>query len=273
MPAVKSIGEEAFSSCSSLSSVSMPSVTTIGLKAFWCDRSLTSIYLPSTLLLIEPEAFRECGLKEVILAPGEDELSFVSTGLARWFSGCPLKKLSVNRPMVYAKDYYGSKMYPFEGLHLDNLTITKTFTDDTFSADTVYSYVDSAYVGWNAKVVTLGHTTQELTAFPTTVESLTLECAAPPSVTSDMFTNSQYMYMVVTVPAGSLAAYQTADVWKNFWCLQESGIEHVLPDSTAGVFRVYNLQGVLVLTTEDAEAVNRLPKGLYIVNGKKTAIK
>ncbi len=270
MPAVTSIGVEAFRYCSSLTSVSMPAVTEIWNNAFANCESLISINLPSTVY-ISTGSFRGCtSLVEVILGPGEDELSFNGNS---YFTGCPLKRLSVGRPLKYYDNYEVSSVSPFRGKHLDKLTITSAFTDDTFEADTVYSDVESAYVGWSAKVVILGAKTQEITVFPSTAESLTLECATPPSVTSSMFTNGQYMNMPVTVPAGRLAAYQAAEVWKNFWCLQESGVENVLPDSTAGVYRVYNLQGVLVLTTEDAEAVNRLPKGLYIVNGKKMLIK
>lgn len=38
------------------------------------------------------------------------------------------------------------------------------------------------------------------------------------------------------------------------------------------VFTVYNLNGVKVLSTKDKNEVNNLPKGIYIVNGKKIAI-
>ncbi len=54
--------------------------------------------------------------------------------------------------------------------------------------------------------------------------------------------------------------------------VEDSGVEDVIDDQMPVTFMVYNLQGVLVLNTEDAEAVNRLPKGLYIVNGKKMLI-
>ena len=40
-----------------------------------------------------------------------------------------------------------------------------------------------------------------------------------------------------------------------------------------GIFRVYNLQGVKVLETEDASAIQNLNTGIYIVNGKKMLIR
>ena len=40
-----------------------------------------------------------------------------------------------------------------------------------------------------------------------------------------------------------------------------------------GIFRVYNLNGILVLSTENALELNNLAKGIYIINGKKYIIR
>lgn len=50
-----------------------------------------------------------------------------------------------------------------------------------------------------------------------------MEGAVPPAVEGDNFTKSHYMDATVYVPQGSLATYQSADVWKNFWDIQEIG--------------------------------------------------
>lgn len=64
-------------------------------------------------------------------------------------------------------------------------------------------------------------------------------------------TNKQYMDVEVKVPKGSLAAYQSADGWKNFWNLSEiddekSGIDAVISDETKAEIGRYNLQGLQV---------------------------
>lgn len=41
----------------------------------------------------------------------------------------------------------------------------------------------------------------------------------------------------------------------------------------AGIYRVYNLNGINVLTTKEASEINDLTPGLYIVNGKKVIVK
>lgn len=49
-------------------------------------------------------------------------------------------------------------------------------------------------------------------------------------------------------------------------------VEEVAVEAEEEVFNVFNLNGIKVLTTKDKAAVNNLPKGIYIVNGKKLAI-
>ena len=72
------------------------------------------------------------------------------------------------------------------------------------------------------------------------------------------------------VPEGSLAAYQTADVWKYFMKIKEydpTGIEDVVLDTESSNLPVYNLQGVRM---KDAD---NLPSGIYIQGGKKFIVK
>ena len=50
----------------------------------------------------------------------------------------------------------------------------------------------------------------------------------------------------------------------------ESGIESINDEKTFdGVYNVYNLQGVKILSTEATQDIHNLPEGLYIINGKK----
>lgn len=75
------------------------------------------------------------------------------------------------------------------------------------------------------------------------------------------------MNMNVYVPKGSLEAYQQADVWKNFWGLQEknlTGIETVVTDGSNTDNIIYDMQGRRL----------DVPKaGLNIINGKKVMIR
>ena len=67
---VVSIGNSAFSGCSSLTSVSIPSsVTSIGESAFSSCSSLTSVSIPSSVTIIEKRAFEKCSSLASITIP------------------------------------------------------------------------------------------------------------------------------------------------------------------------------------------------------------
>ncbi len=67
---ITSIGTEAFSSCDTLTSITIPSsVTSIGKNAFsWCG-SLTNITIPNSVTSIESSAFEGCGSLTSVTIP------------------------------------------------------------------------------------------------------------------------------------------------------------------------------------------------------------
>lgn len=85
----------------------------------------------------------------------------------------------------------------------------------------------------------------------------------------------------MTIFAGGLVPDIVADYNANtdpyyssyFLYFKEAGVESIIDEATDGVYRVYNLQGVKVLETQDASLLNSLSHGIYIVNGKKVYIK
>ena len=92
----------------------------------------------------------------------------------------------------------------------------------------------------------------------------------PASVYENSFGTINYIYTTLYVPEGSLAAYQTADVWKYFMKIKEydpTSIEDVVLDTESSNLPVYNLQGVRM---KDAD---NLPSGIYIQGGKKFVVK
>ena len=55
------------------------------------------------------------------------------------------------------------------------------------------------------------------------ITNISLKCTTPPTVGSYNFTNAHYINVTVYVPQGAIEAYQAADVWKEFWDIQEQG--------------------------------------------------
>ena len=83
--AVGRIGQEAFSCCTNLVSITIPNgAESIGGAAFYSCKALESITIPSSVKSIEQKAFAHCWhLKEVVIEPGLERIGLEA------FIGCP----------------------------------------------------------------------------------------------------------------------------------------------------------------------------------------
>ena len=87
----------------------------------------------------------------------------------------------------------------------------------------------------------------------------------------------QYKNVKLTIPAGSLAAYQEDGVWKSFLNMEEkesTGIGNV--ENAEGNISVYNMAGQLVksVNANGGRMKMSLPRhGIYIVKAGSLAVK
>lgn len=99
----------------------------------------------------------------------------------------------------------------------------------------------------------------------------------PPTCGAQALEDINKWNCTLKVPKGYTSAYQTADQWKDFFfmeefvsSLKETTINNVVPTHVD----VYNLQGVKVKEQIPVESLNNeLPRGIYIINGKKVMVK
>ena len=96
-----------------------------------------------------------------------------------------------------------------------------------------------------------------------------IECLStePQTITNGDFPTNVYTDALLLVPSGCKDIYAKAEIWKNFWNIEEydttsTGIANIsdpLPDKI-----IYNLQG---------HKLSKPQKGINIINGKKVLIK
>ena len=98
----------------------------------------------------------------------------------------------------------------------------------------------------------------------------------PPTVSySETFEGVDKSSCTLVVPKGSLEAYQQAAYWNEFQDIIESkedpdGLSVVLPEASDGSVGIFTLNGVRVGTERD---LSKLPKGVYVVKGRKVVKK
>lgn len=181
---VKEIKKKAFNRCDSLTNISIPnSVTTIGDLVFEYCCSITDITIPNSVEKIGYAVFSNCtSLKYVKI---EDSKTYLTgDDYKRQFDNCPIEELYLGRNTMDI------------GINLNNI-----------------------------KSLTIGNPVTNVDIYGTfnsSLETITLMCSNPPVIARrERFLSSNYVNSVVYVPQGTLAAYQVADVWKDFWDIQE----------------------------------------------------
>ena len=108
----------------------------------------------------------------------------------------------------------------------------------------------------------------------TSITQISSEAVVPPTCESGVFTDINKSKCKLIVPKNSLDAYKQAEPWKYFVLIEGSttGITNTVYNK-AGLADVYTIDGTRRLSKASTDEINALPKGVYIVNGKKIIIK
>ena len=208
-------------------------MTSIGNNAFRNCTSLKVLYF-------------EDGANTINLGRGEYYNSWGGYYLSLFYD-CPLETLYLGRNVSFDGSHS-----PFEGKRtLISVTIGNSVTsigDDAFRdcssltsvtiGNSVTSIGDDAFRDCSSLTsITIPNSVTSIgnKAFGgcDALTELIIAATVPPTVDSSNFDNSDYINMIVKVPEGSLEAYQAADVWKNFWDIQEEEIIVIETQPTA----------------------------------------
>lgn len=296
------IADYAFSGCC-LSSIDIPRNKTIkiGYGAFE-GNSFTSLSIPSNVTSVG--GFADCvNLKELLLEDGENYLKFGD------FHNCPIETLYLGRNIK--SDDVGIEIWKTANLTNVSIgnnvtTIPHYFFQDCTGITTISLPPNLTVINENVflrcsnlKSVDLPEnlTTISYSAFngcesltniilPVSVtgiggeafkgcnslKSVTSLNPTPPSLTSDTFDEDTEKNATLYVPIGSKNLYMISPHWENFYNIVEtdlSSINGVEIDKKGTIDAIYRIDGKKHLVTEKSV----LPKGFYIINGKKCLIK
>ena len=281
---VTTIGEYAFVACSSLTSVTIPnSVTTIGSGAFSDCSALTSVTIPNSVTTIGGYAFKNCSALTSVTIP--NSVTTISDGA---FGGCSsLTSVTIPNSVTTIEGEAFKSCSSLTSVTIPNSVTTIGWsTFDGCSALTSVTIPNSVTtIGGHAfadctnlQKVNIGNSvkTIRISAFNncTSITQISSEAFEPPTCDSYVFDGINKSKCKLIVPKYSLDVYKQAPQWEDFLLIEDSttGITNTVYNNS-GLADVYTIDGIKRLSKASTDEINALPKGIYIVNGKKIIIK
>ena len=286
--AVESVGTGCFANCSSLERVKIGSnVSEIGNDAFKDCPLLSDILIPNATKRIGDGAFSGCkSLSDVIIEDRSEPLAMGCNYSSPLFSDCPLDSVYIGGKITYGT----SSREGYSPFYRNTSLRTVVITD---KEDQIYE--NEFYGCSNLKNVTIGNGVKSIGnyafsgcsalegfSFGSSMESigneafsdctnltqLTSYAVTPPTCGIQALDDINKWNCVLKIPEGTNDAYMAADQWKEFFFIENlpAGINDIKQEIGENA-PVYNLNGTRVKNTKN------MPKGVYVINGKKVMMK
>jgi hypothetical protein len=199
---VTSIGDFAFEGCTALPSLTLPnSVISIGESAFSFCAALASIQLSNSLKTISESAFSPAGLVSLTIPNSVTNIGFGA------FNGCSrLVSVEISTALTAIGNQVFSSCTSLKSVIIPNSV--RNIEPGAFNRCT-----SLASVTIPNSVTTIGNG-----AFNrcTGLTSVTVNWLNPLVIDASIFFNVTLSNVTLNVPAGTLAAYQAAAIWKDF---------------------------------------------------------
>ena len=250
---VTRIGIDAFGGSEGLNSVTIPNtVTSIGSGAFSACWNLTSITIPNSVTSIESSAFSMCTSLPSVNIPNS-----IACIESNTFFGCQ-SLTSVTIPNSVTN--IGMQAF-MACISLTSVTIPNTVTSIGEGAFAACNTLKSIALPESLKI--LGNYAFKSCDNLITVINLS---KTPQNITDETFS----VYGTLHVLPGCKAAYETADVWKNFTIVEDA-------DQPAGVIAVNDLIAAIgkVENTEKSKAKIAAARFAYdaLTKGEQALVK
>lgn len=267
---VTSINRYTFAGCKSLTDLQIGSnVNTIATYAFSGCSSLPSIFIPKATTNIDDYVFNGCtSLKEVVMEDRDDDtvLALGSNGSNPLFYDCPLDSVYIGRNISYGKTSSNGYSPFYRNTSLRSVVITDRETE--ISENEFYGCTNLKNVSIGDGVTTIGNWAfsgcaaldnfsfgssmetigKEAFSDCTAMTKLVSHSATPPVCNTNALDDINKWNCTLTIPQGTLAQYQAADQWKEFFFIEEkdlSSVNNITMDdgSEQEIVATYDLNG------------------------------
>ena len=210
---VTTIGSYAFNLCTNLTSVNIPnSVTSIGNGAFSNCENLSMISIPNSVTTIGDGAFYGCSLTSVVIP---NSVTYLGKNA---FAYCGrLASVTLSNRVNSLEESVFSNCYSLTSIEIPNsVTSIKTSAFESSISLPIIEIPES--------VTTIGdHAFSECTS----LKRIYNNAVIPQIINGNVFEGIDKTACLLVVPWESITAYQTADIWKEFfitWCIADYGM-------------------------------------------------
>ena len=284
---VKSIETYTFSGCSKLEDMQIGSnVATINTYAFSGCTTLPVINIPRSVTDIKDYVFYECcGLKTVSIEDRKTALNLGHNGSSPLFFDCPLDSVYIGGDISYStSSSYGYSPF-YRNTKLRSVVITDKETEisenefygctnlkNVSIGDGVESIGNWAFSGcssldcfaFGTALKTIG---KEAFSDCTAVTQITSRAATPPTCGSQALDDINKWECTLHVPENSLAAYQAADQWKEFFFVNENSGNGDTPQGNQNALVISEAGVATYCPTEDVDFTTLTAVKAYIGSG------
>ena len=208
---VTTIGEGAFLSCGSLTSVSIPeSVTNIGTNAFAECWQLSSVNIPDGLTYLGDNAFLNCShLASSITIPGS--VTYFGT---QAFAGCNLSSVTIDEGVTSI----GGLAF-FDNRDMTSVTLPQSLQQIGAKAFKKCKSLTTITIPEN--VTSIG---EEAFSGCTGLTEVYCNAMEAPAAEANTFDGVEVSNIMLYVPSGSKSSYEASDCWKNFNIIEIAAI-------------------------------------------------
>lgn len=253
---VRDLGYGTFSNCHSLVNMEIPeSINSLGEWTFFDCIGLKTINIPNSVTKIGERVFQLCsGLESIQISA-----SVTSIGELAFWECTELKDIIIPESVEHVR------AYAFEGCaKLENVELF-TSIDEWYVFGRCES-LKNLTIGPAVKQID-GSTFQDCYG----IEKITCLNKIPPESSDNLFMDEVYQSATLYVPEESLNDYSLTEPWRYFLNIETAGVETLYGNETF-CYSVFDLSGKCLLNKVRYNELSKLPKGLYIINGKKVMI-
>jgi hypothetical protein len=245
----------------------------IGKQLFCSMNKLLKVSLPSDIELISGNVFDNCKELRTLSIPKSVKSIGDCFNLCYNLHSIHIEDLTAYCTIDFSPYNFTDFARMYIDLYLNNEKIIDLVIPEGLSVISEYAF--KSVRGINSLTIPTSITSIGKSAFRCPINKYIIcRNPTPPEISEVTFTNETYRATTLYVPKGSKTLFWLHPCWGKFVNIIEmdaTSINNITKDKFPKNKGVYTVNGIKL--SDDADNIEILPKGIYVINGKKVIIK